>query len=81
MTPQSGRPKVDAIHRMVLDDWFITVRQMPKTIGIGIESVNIVLHVIFGRTKLSARRFKLKVWAQAEKNWHFQDTSELDANP
>ena len=54
----SGRLKTsitDAIHRIVLNNGRLSLRQIAKSLGINSSSVHTVLTDILGRSKLSAR--------------------------
>ena len=82
--PQSGHPKTsttdeqaNAIYCMVLDERHLTIQQMAKSIDISSGLGYTVLTEILGMRKLSARWIPKNdgVNAQAEKGWHFHDTS------
>jgi transposase len=60
--PRSGRPKtsttddqVEAIHRTVLDDRRLSIRQIANIVGVSYGSVQSALTDILGMSKLSAR--------------------------
>jgi histone-lysine N-methyltransferase SETMAR len=60
--PHEGRPKsattleiIEQVHDMVLDDWWMTVREIAETIGISKERVGYILHEELDMKKLCAR--------------------------
>jgi histone-lysine N-methyltransferase SETMAR len=53
--PREGRPKsattpeiIEQMHDMVLDDWWIKVREIVETVGISKECVKYILHEELG---------------------------------
>jgi len=60
--PHEGRPKsattleiIEQVHDMVLDDWWMTVREIAETIGISKERVGYILHEELDMKTLCAR--------------------------
>ena len=68
--------QVDAIRHMVLDDSYLLNSRTSKSKGISSGLVHTVLTEILGISEVSARWVPIMLTkAQAEKSWHFQDTS------